>query len=48
LFWSVTEELSEDLKEIKKTFMNKSVMVNIDDDFDNMDDQERKTQQALQ
>ncbi|KAL4469814.1 hypothetical protein ABPG72_022134 [Tetrahymena utriculariae] len=47
-YWSATEELNDDLKELKKTFLHKSVLINVDDDYDEMDDQERKSKQALQ
>lgn len=47
LYWSATEELNEDLKELKKTFLLKSVMVNVDDEFDEMDEEEKKSKAAL-
>lgn len=47
LFWSATEELNEDLKELKKSFLHKSVMVNVDDEYDEMDEEERKSKAAL-
>lgn len=48
LYWSATEELNEDLKELKKVFMHKSVMINLEDDFDEMNEEERKGKEALQ